>query len=748
MSRVQVQEIQPDRPLNPVQIIGDTFTGAPQPVQDQNMSRLAESLQQFSATIGRMPGRQVADPREAALREYLIRTPDVQQVQDAATGRVPLWDVPHLREIAAANIGQKQGTALFRDIQQNMASGQIPALDADGNHIDIWPAIQQRMSAAIEALPPHLRRDPAYMKAFQTTFESNRKDLNDQANATRAAWAKDQFTGVASTAMDSVIKAAGDTNNSDDAVKELWRRINFGADGKGGLTGNGIRPKQVMDDILVGRLKATVEKDPEAAARILSMDRGNGIGSMASDPRMREQVAPLIEQIREARKVRLDNSMKEQAAGAALDALRRGDQTFNALQDTEYQNPHDPVQQRRIISASEARELALVRARAESEASLQRQNVPPDVAAKELFQTEAQRYIGSNIPNRAWSQTINDVGRVLGNPAAATEPENVARLVAAQSLYENLNAKNPGYVKETLKIGDREERLFSLAAMYRDTAGMPATVAMERATKTMLNSTPEFSRAATDRVKAVMSNPEAVWFGMVRGSTINNKMMVQEQVEKLASAMAQDTSINPEDAVKAAAKIVSERIVTINGQSTIGNPFITQANVPMWKVRLDELLKTSENLQGRDGKITSAANLSVVPSKQDPSRFHVVDDKGFPVVSVYTDPADGKTIRHKQLFIAASEIKQLEGMMNQRRQELIQVDQAIAQSRATAAATQPGTPERAKAVAQEAAAIARRRELEPANNLPLGQYNILGPRTSNTAPGRTPLEALSLPTIP
>jgi hypothetical protein len=230
-----------------------------------------------------------------------------------------------------------------------------------------------------------------------------------------------------------------------------------------------------------------------------------------------------------------------------------------------------------------------------------------------------------------------------------------------------------------------------------------------------------------------MTNPEALWFP-VMGSTINNKLMLQGKIEKLAIAIAQDTSVAPEEAVKAAGKVIAERIVTINGQSTIGNPFITKVNAPVWQARLDEFVQTSENLQGRNGKITAGSQLSVIPTQQDPSKFHVVDSSGWPVVSVFTDPTDGKTIRSRQLTVTAGEIKQMEGMMNQRRQELIQVDQAIAQSRATAAATQPGSPERARAVAQENAAIARRRELEPANNLPLYQYNVLGPQTSNTAP--------------
>lgn len=713
MSRVQVEEIAPVRPQQATQIVGDTYTGAPKPVEDRNMERLASALSGFSDSLGNLARTQQrvpqADPREAQVRWYLSSTPDDQLRADVMGGKVQHWDVPKYRELYTTNLAQREARLLFTDISQRVASGEIPAIGPNGEHIDIWPVIQQRVAQAYQGAGP-LARDPAYAKVFQETFESRRKDLDDQATKLRGNWQNQAFRGIAESTLDNVVANATNPNTKPEDLAKFWM------DAKGALTNRFGRPRQELDDIMVGRLKSLADKDPETAARILSLDRGNGVGSMIQDPRMREQINPLLEQIREARKGIFDRNAKEEAANEALKRFDAGDQSFNVIEDRRYANPFDPANPTRTISANEARELALMKARERNEATLARQGVVPEVAAREIFNNDAERYIGSNVPNRAWSQTITDVGRVLGNPAAATEPQNVQKLLAAKTLYEDLGAKNPGYVKETLKVGDREEKLFQMARMYEETAGLPPEVAMQRATTTMLNSTPEFDRAARDRVKTITNNPEGVWFNFARGSTINNRMAIQKQVEDLATAIAQDTSIPPEKAVTAAGKIISERIVTINGQAVIGSPHVTKANQEAWTTRLQELVATNPNIQGMDGTVSDASKLSIRPMAQDPSKFHVVDSQGLPVTSVFMD-ADGKTVRRRPLTITAPEIRQIEAQLRQRREEVVQRQQQINQAREAARDTLPNSSEREALAAEERTAVTRRNEIDPSRPL-------------------------------
>jgi hypothetical protein len=729
MSRVQVEEIAPVRPQQATQVVGDTYAGAPKPVEDRNMERLASALGGFSDTLATAASRAQrtpqADPREAQVRWYLSSASDDQLRNDVMGGKVQHWDVPKYRELYTTNLAQREARKLFADISQRVASGEIPAIGPNGEHIDIWPVIQQRVGQAYQGAGP-LARDPAYAKVFQETFEGKRKDLDDQATKIRGNWQHQAFRGITESALDSVIAHGSDAKNDDASLAKRWFDIK---NSLGGRFGDSRRPE--MDDIMVGRLKALADKDPETAARILSLDRGNGVGSMIKDPRMREQINPLLEQIRVARRDRFDRTTKEEAANEALKRFDAGDQSFNVIEDRRYANPFDPANPTRTISANEAKELALLKARERNEASLARQGAAPEVVAKEVFEADAERYIGSNVPNRAWSQTITDVGRVLGNPAAATEPQNVQKLVAAKTLYEDLSAKNPGYVKETLKVGDREEKLFQMARMYEETAGLPPEVAMQRATTTMLNSTPEFDRAARDRVKTITNNPEGVWLNFMRGSTINNRMAVQKQVEDLASAIAQDTSITPEKAVTAAGKIISERIVTVNGQAVIGSPHVTKANEAAWQFRLRELVATNPSIQGMDGTVSDASKLSIRPMVQDPSKFHVVDSQGLPVTSVFMD-ADGKTIRRVPLTIRATEIRQIEAQLRQQREETVQRQVEINSIREEAKDTRPNTPERRAAMEAERAAVNRRNEID--KNRPVVTTEERGVTITETAP--------------
>lgn len=679
MSRVQVEDIAPGRPMQVQQRVPDTYEGYQKPVQDQNLERLSSALTQFSGTLGDIAARanrtSPIDQRKAEVEKYLASTSHEQRLADVSAGKTMYWDVPSLREIQTARLGQEAADRILNPFKERIASGEIAVVDGNGVHIDYKPALEGAAAEHFKSVGV-LAKDPSYTKAINDRLFAQSGEIDSLARSKRAEVAQKTFEGTTQALLNNVVANAADPNVKDEDLAKLLNGIKSGVNGQFGMT------YQKQDELLIGRVKEVVEKNPEAAARILDLDRGGGADGKSVYKRLRDNPAftadiqTLDKQINEGRKTAYDKRIQNEAIDRTYQSLNAGDGSFNTVQDFAYENPFDLTDKKRKIEASQLREWALAKSNTDDARAAQAQGLSPQAVERDLFEKQYTRYVGSNISNPNWAKPMTDAGTLLTNPQAATQPENMQRLQAAKRTYEELSARNPGYVSETLKVGGRTEKVFTTARLYQDMLGYPEDVAMQSAITAVTNEGSALSKQAKERVETVVNDlSDNTWTNMFGSNKGLNKVALRKQVVEIATAVTAESGLDPQEVVKKVGETLGKRSVVLNGQAFVGSALVTKETVPAWQERLDLIVKANPLIRnGMGDTITKGDDLSVqqVPNT---NQFRVVDRNGFPVAAPKVDES-GKATGFTQLFIDGTEVRQIAGRreFNQRSATAAQQD--------------------------------------------------------------------------
>lgn len=664
MSRVQVEDIAPGRPMQVQQRVPDTYEGYQKPVQDQNLERLSSALSSFSDTLGnaaaRMNRTSPIDQRKAEVEKYIASTSHEQRLADVAAGKTMYWDVPTLREIHTVRLGNEAADRILNPFKERIASGEIPVVDGNGVHIDYRPGLEALAADHFKSIGV-LAKDPSYTKAFNEKLFAQSNEIDSLARSKRAEVAQKTFEGTTQALLNNVVTNAADPNVKDEDLAKLLNGIKAGVNGQFGMT------YQKQDELLIGRVKEIVEKNPEAAARILDLDRGGGADGKAVYKRLRDNptftadIQTLDKQINEGRKTAYDKRIQNEAIDKAYQSLNAGDGSFNAVRDFSYENPFDLTDKKRKIDAGQLREWALAKSNTDDARAAQSQGLSPQAVERDLFEKQYTRYVGSNISNPNWAKPMTDAGTLLTNPQAASQPENMQRLQAAKRTYEELSARNPGYVSETLKVGGRTEKVFTTARLYQDLLGYPEDVAMQSAITSVTNEGSALSKQAKERVETVVNElSDNTWTNMFGSNKGLNKVALRKQVIEIATAVTAESGLDPQEVVKKVGEQLGKRSVVLNGQAFVGSALVTKENVPAWQERLDLIVQANPLMKNSMGEVVRKGDELSVQQVPNTNQFRVVDRNGFPVVAPRVDE-NGKAGSYAQLFIDGTEVRQIAG---------------------------------------------------------------------------------------
>lgn len=682
MARVQVQDLpNPDR-FRPAQPVGNTYTGAERPPIDQNAERLAQALASFSTAISSVAGRN----KNAVGDDLVARYEQQRQVAgDAAAegavydGRIPALQNPRAGPVVAGTIGQNHARAWTEQQRQQLNTGTYPLFDDQGRPTDIQAEHARRVQEHYGRQPAWFQLRPGVVNpnatAYQRGFSDEALKLRDEALAAQQRAVADQnnqlINGVIGRFMEPVIGAAQRAETTDDQLREIWAKQR--QELRGWLTARGPdgNPRSLidyrrMDDRMMGLLQNIAGQHPEAALRILRLDRGLSsegaqLGSLGGNPQRDEASRAIMKAANDRLITLTDQRERERVVGGAVEALRRGDGSFGQIQPHSYDNQFDPGERRRIIPAEEIRRQAIERNEAESNQEIARQELTPEAAAERRWMRDTTHYIRNNVPHRGWREALNIYGRVLANPNELSNPEAADRAVAAMGLYERLMRENPGYTTETLGITPDARQFYDLARTYRDYRGQDPVTAMRSAAQAMhepgARLDAEGRRALQQEARSLGDST----FAWLTGAATGARTVAEREITRVAETLMVG-GMDPKAAVRAGARIVQERSAVVNGQPIYGNTFITKQNQDVVEQRLSQLQQEYAGRLNSEGGLYTG-RLTLVPMPDRVSFQVVRADNRLPVIGY------DQNGRPQMLRILGSEIQDLTRARDQAREQ-------------------------------------------------------------------------------
>lgn len=640
-NRVEISDIPRPRPLQPVQRTIDTYAAPERPPEDKDTARLAEALQGFAAGLMKLGQvKSSEDPRMAEAYRIMSSYKDPEIVQGLQNGTLPHASVPAVRALYEANVGQRVARSAMDELRLGVQDGTVPLIDNDGRPVDINAAVAERAKKYSGLFPNSVH----YWKAFQGAVESGSFSLQDQARAQVAEFNRKRNTELVKAGIEDMIPMAARGDDDDTLRKALETRTRMAREVVG------MHPNEV-NELFVGRLRELSRQDPDAAERLLLLDRGRGLngqplGSLAQTNR--QDVREIAQAINEEKGKRYDVAVRKAQAEEAARRLDAGDGSFTTLTDYTYINPfdaRDPSKNAtKTISRTTVQDEALNLYLQRSNMELARQGLDTNspAAADTKFQRDYAAFVGANRPHPEWKATLETTATVLSNPVSLSDPRNVRKVQAAGTLYQSLMAKNPGYVTQTLALPERNTKFLDQYDVYAK-LGDPPNEAARKAADFVNNPPPALTgdevSKLNDKIEKIDLN------GWSRGGAYNsfswwgelgpqNLATLKSEIFTTAKAIAADREVPVDKVVDLAVQKVQERTVLFNGQAMPNSAYLTNESKPFYQKRLTELFDQNKQVFEKLG-VRSPQELSL--REEVPGVFRVVGTDGQSVITPQLD---------------------------------------------------------------------------------------------------------------
>lgn len=666
MPRVQVQDLPEPERFRPVQPTGDTFGGAPKPVQDNNLERLSSALASFGTSVARLaPQQPQGDHREAVARGIIASYNDPNFEEGYRSGRLPFQDVPHVNAIYSNRAGTSAARAVMDPLRTGIADGSVGLADDTGRSIDASTIIRQRAASAIAQMPPHQRGNVPFMRAFEGHITSASREVEDAARARQAAISLEVSRGVGDGALDDFLSRRV-VGKSDDEVRAAWNETYANI-----RRGVALQPMEI-DARMIGRLTDAASRNPEAVLRIVGEREGEGLsrgrtadgqqlGPIDSNPRLRVDVERIRRTALGAMATREDQRIEEQSVAEATRLLHSEDARGVAqLQNFQYPNRYRALlgePELRTLDAERVRSAAYARWNTETIQQIQSQGASPENTAEAIYQRQRRAFINADRPNPTWQEEFQHTARIQANPVEASLDANVRRIGQSIRLYERISRENPGYLR-TLGLSDDTQLFYQRVQIFRDQMGQPEAEAIRNAATSLQQRNEQLDTTARQQIDQAARSIGSSWLPSWLGGTSAgvNEMEARHAI-RITAERLMTQGIKPEDAVKKAGEILSERVVVLNGRAFFGDRWVTRENLPFWQSAITKSLADAGGVvYGGSGAIRDASQLSVRPENNG-AAFRITTRDGAPLLAQVPDPDNPGKFLERPLIIRPQDIQ-------------------------------------------------------------------------------------------
>jgi hypothetical protein len=409
-SRVQAPDIQGPDPLRPAPLPGDTFTGAPRPVIDQNMARISDALgafnqnlQQYGTVAAHLQAKQQHDLEQGYLnREILGRTPE-QWLQATQKGELPAFQNPIIRGGMEKYSGGVLGDQIAQEYSAKVKSGEINPLD---EKTDVAGVITQMTQDKLhnfdgQGNPWKFANSPYALGGLKPKIDALRESaIKHQQDVQAQEFAKEQY-GVAYREINSVFDQPA---LSQDGVQEAVRN-KYTTLGSVNPKSSLAIPPQVLDKAMIDVARERAGQGSTAANAIYALtaerkdQQGNPLPPLDANPKYAKEVAAIRTTATNTLSNKYVEDTKQLAAQGALSALQREDGSFWKLTDATRSNEFKKVGDANFqfpVKAEDARKQAVDMFLQQSA----QQGGPP----VEQFEREYKTLANNNVVHPAWER--------------------------------------------------------------------------------------------------------------------------------------------------------------------------------------------------------------------------------------------------------------------------------------------------------------------------------------------------------
>lgn len=641
--RVQAPETQGPVPLRPPPVPNDTFTGAPRPVIDNNLSRIADALGAFNSNLQAFGTAAAAQwkQQEKIIGEDMAarRIAGMTNEQFHAgikDGTLLAPQNPFYQIAIRNNWGQRVADDFISELEHEKRTGAftlLPAKPGDpAPNIGDW--ITQRAAPHIQgldrfAIKPFSQKLDAYR---DRVIEEQRKAMDVQVNEARNGIATDQFNRVF------------DAYGSDPQITQNFTRSIYKELGPG--TPVNLTHAELDARLLdVARRRATDPTTAATALHVLTAPRTDGEGKplppLAANPRYATQVKEIENAARGQLAERYIKDVKGVAAENAMHAFERADGSWWTFQDTRRQNEFRPdghPERMFDIRANEARKQAITMFLDKSAAL--------GGTDAERFEREYKVFAGNNEVHPVWKETFQSGAKSLLDPASLTDPTKREQAMAVGEKWIQLTERNYPYAR-TLLGGDKEALdAWSVYRLARVNMGRNADQSLSMAAAAVRAPESDYEAGVRQqREKEVAEKLKGMDWGTTLSSyfpsvndTAKNVSEIQKRVLDTAAVLTRVNGLSLDDAVEAAIQATRDTSMIINGHlvSDVGGPAQQQ------KPYIEGFLKQAFETHGKDWGVSSPGELYVKPAGGGNFAIWIDDQLGGH--QAYVQNKDGKAV--------------------------------------------------------------------------------------------------------
>lgn len=615
--RVQAPELAAPERLQSPGLPGDTFTGAPQPVKDNNLANIADALGSFNTNLHQFgtafahqqkAQQKVTDQGNAA--NILGGTTDedlIARRESGAFSGKPVGEQLFLNK-GYANALAAQDKA---NIDAAVTSGDIK-LTSD-NPISPPPSIDQATVALMKPTMEKLANDPVARNVYVNEMATHRAALRNKQAEAQATQTNMWRTDMVDRSIGQVLDMSPSPEAAHNLMREAYRELGPGTPAN--------MPLSELDKralaVITNRASAT-PAGAEQALYLLQAPRsdlktGQPMPPMKDTPGLYEKTQGVIKSATDTMQTAWTTGAKQVAATDALDKFKRADGSFGATIDAPVTNPYKDVSAGpEMVKAEDARKNAVQTFLAQSTAQSQRDNETP----KTTFDREFNAFAGNFVEHPVWKETLKSGAGSLMNQSAMSDPSKQKQAIAAGELFNNLAEKNYPYAKSMMdkSTADTWDTYRTLRQMGHN----PQQAILETSQAV---STPETDGAKEQRAHMAKAVADKIGAGTNFGTSIKSMMpffsdtaydtsLIRQQVLDQATVMTRVPGLGPDEAIKAATKNVTDHAVLINGYLVNDPNGQVKENKPV----IEGLLKQFADVHGTATGVHSASELSVSPA--------------------------------------------------------------------------------------------------------------------------------------
>lgn len=584
-NRVVVADLpSPDR-LRIPDFGGDTYAPPSRPAADDNLARLASSLQHFSGSIAGYVAQRQPEENDLvrAEAERYLATSTNRELWDAYhAGALPRQANPVANGLYENALGTNAGTEFLNRVQTHYSpGGGGTLLNPDGSFKDPSADIAEMAKGYAAGLPQASKHA---MGRFGEAVESAKRWALQQQRTYAAGRAKEDASVTLQTTLRTLV---GDDGLSERSPDDIGAAI--GTYTKAAADALHI-PYRDVDDALIGQLKLAMDPQtasPDLARNVLAIlsaprkavDSGQAIGPLANNPRFADDIADLSATATRVLEKDWQAGQKQGLAKEALAAWTREDGSFGLIQDTVRSSPFTGLDFK--VSGEDARKdaIALYNTTVRDTVGKQLNGQPRDVQERVIFNTAANRFIRAGVPNPEWKDALEAVPKAVGDTTSLTDPALAGRAKAAVNLYGALRERSPAYVDGLLS---EEGRGFYEAYTLFRQLGQGDDVALRNAAVVQQpeNRNDPAVRARYEELEAAVADQGVD--RLLGSNVLHNAGDAHNRILRGAIMVSRAHGVSAKAAIKAVSEKLQADTPVVNGQALFTrSAYLTKDKVPV-----------------------------------------------------------------------------------------------------------------------------------------------------------------------